>query len=151
MTVKRDLFWQMRAPPLPVSQPRSARLFTSTLGERGPVSSLGSGKALGSFIQSLGTLRPPKPKSLMSAGCRPQSGPAGSSRLGAVACKHAGLVWPQSTWLGTKVAPNLREVCYSVRRSANLFASKNEIKGVLAQSHFRIKFRHILPSSAVKK
>lgn len=114
MAVKCDLFWQTRAPPLPVSQLLCARRFTNTLGERGPVSSLGSGKVLASFIQSLGTLSPLKPKSLMSAGCRPQSGPAGSSRLGAVACKHAGLVWPQSTWLGTKVAPNLREVCYSV-------------------------------------
>lgn len=110
--------------------------FTNTLGERGPVSSLGSGKALGSLIPSLGTLRPPKSKSLMSAGCSPQSEPAGFSRLGVVACKHAGLVWPQRTLLGTKIPPNLREVCYPVQRSANPFASKNEIKGVLAQSHF---------------
>lgn len=37
MAVKCDLFWQTRAPPLPVSQLLCARRFTNILGERGPV------------------------------------------------------------------------------------------------------------------
>lgn len=77
----------------------------------GPVSSLGSGKALGGFVQSL---RPPKPKPLVQSPVRA----AEFSRLKAVVCKHAGQAWPQSPWLGAKVAPNLGDIFCSVQRSA---------------------------------
>lgn len=50
-------------------------------------------------------------------GCRAQSA-AEFSRLKAVVCKHAGLAWPQSTWLRAKVAPSLGDIFCSVQRSA---------------------------------